>query len=749
MIQRRKLMLLLILLVWIGDSVAWADLLNVPGNPGGSYTDYGTLKVLTYNAFQRVFPAPEHNDECRARELGRFLRNSDYNVVILQETFDSEALEALGEELDVGPNTLSFRNIQHRPDESDLESDGGLSVLSNLAIHAPINYATGEPASGLFSRPSGERSTAPWSELIFRDCDGTDCFANKGAIWFQVNVGSVGRVNIVAMHTDAGLDTDDIQARQAQFRAVADWINTNKVLGQPFFIAGDLNVDDTFTGASSIFDNQTGCSVCNPDRPAGQRGQRGGMLNTLKGYNNAQPTSLYQRYVNNQDLTYDRATNNFAIAPSTFRDWDDADYRARFDHLLYYPNNDNLLVGPDAASDIEIVRFANNNCSEDNLDISLWPPRLISSRTMIHLSDHYGIGARIKFWKYQAPPQASMAPAMPSVPEPNYYTYGPPNYRTQNGVTQDDMNYTGIYRIFSTLSSDRVGGGFPWELRIEEEQQIGSSWVFTQSWRNASGSVNYGATVPASHDPNAISKPMGPTNRYFRYRAQACNPNGCSNWTGYSNAIRIWYTHAPYSGPIVSPEEERGPFGNTVNLSWAAVNGATASTNYVIYSSSSFDPTGAKALIYQGTDRNFSHTLVAPGYHKFWSKACDLENGKLINCSPVKVLPPFPVTTTDPPDAPKERIPHLAIFSVGGNIKISWAKLADVDEYRIEEARNSSFTDTLVTYRVTPAASGWQESILVKKTPKSGNYFYRALACNKGVCQYGYTINRTPISTNP
>jgi hypothetical protein len=180
-----------------------------------------------------------------------------------------------------------------------------------------------------------------------------------------------------------------------------------------------------------------------------------------------------------------------------------------------------------------------------------------------------------------------------------------------------------------------------------------------------------------------------------------------------------------------------------------AVPGANASTNYVIYASSSYDPTGAKALIYQGTATNFSHTLVAPGYHKFWSKACDMDNGKLINCSPVKVLPPFPVTTTDPPGAPMERIPHLAIFNAGGSIKISWKKLSDVDEYRIEEAGNSNFTESLVTYRVTPAPSGWQESILLKKTPKSGNYFYRALACYKGVCQYGYTINRTPISTNP
>lgn len=104
------------------------------------------------------------------------------------------------------------------PDEDDLESDGGLLLLTKHPIF-DMNF------------------------LIYRDCDGNDCFANKGILHMRLSQAQWPfSVDVFYSHaqdisTDEGEDT-----LYAQLDKMNQFVNKHRNFAMPTIIMGDLNI---------------------------------------------------------------------------------------------------------------------------------------------------------------------------------------------------------------------------------------------------------------------------------------------------------------------------------------------------------------------------------------------------------------------------------------------------------------------------------------------------------------------------
>ncbi|QJP13750.1 hypothetical protein G3545_08815 [Starkeya sp. ORNL1] len=104
------------------------------------------------------------------------------------------------------------------PDEADLESDGGLLLLSRH----PITVA---------------------HDFIYRDCDGPDCFANKGMIHIRIQAASWPTpVDVFYTHAQDISTGDGVSTLYSQIHNMNVFIGTHGLPRIPKLIMGDLNI---------------------------------------------------------------------------------------------------------------------------------------------------------------------------------------------------------------------------------------------------------------------------------------------------------------------------------------------------------------------------------------------------------------------------------------------------------------------------------------------------------------------------
>jgi endonuclease/exonuclease/phosphatase family metal-dependent hydrolase len=175
-----------------------------------------------------VAPAPykgsDRNDAIGA--LVNFLRDNQPDVVGLSEVFaDGERAQIRRQVADIYPHTMEG------PDEADLESDGGLLLLSRFPITAR-------------------------NQTIYRSCAGDDCLANKGVLHARVAVPDQTEVDVFVSHLQsatpvaaanailgsgpAGSPTDKVKQ---QLDVLADFVRAVRNIRLPTIIMGDINVD--------------------------------------------------------------------------------------------------------------------------------------------------------------------------------------------------------------------------------------------------------------------------------------------------------------------------------------------------------------------------------------------------------------------------------------------------------------------------------------------------------------------------
>jgi len=144
------------------------------------------------------------------------VRRQAPDVVGLCEVFDDDERDHIRHDL---ANTHPF--FVEGPDEADLESDGGLLVLSRHPFTAT-------------------------SSLIYRDCAGFDCFANKGVLHVRVQPpGVLAGWDLFYTHMQNIEEDDGDDTLFSQLSVLHDMIRRDADPVLPTIVFGDLNIPAT------------------------------------------------------------------------------------------------------------------------------------------------------------------------------------------------------------------------------------------------------------------------------------------------------------------------------------------------------------------------------------------------------------------------------------------------------------------------------------------------------------------------
>ena len=162
------------------------------------------LRVMTYNVWGlpgvlTVLPG-------RFPRLVREIRKLDVDVVALQEIFTARA-KPLTE-------LVEFPYRAFGPGRKGIRTNSGLLILSRYPI---VQTAT----------------------IEYPECRGSDCFANKGALWARIDVNGQF-ISVFTTHTNAGQSAKIKAARALQIDRFLAFIQ-NSAGSDPVLILTDLN----------------------------------------------------------------------------------------------------------------------------------------------------------------------------------------------------------------------------------------------------------------------------------------------------------------------------------------------------------------------------------------------------------------------------------------------------------------------------------------------------------------------------
>ncbi len=79
------------------------------------------------------------------------------------------------------------------------------------------------------------------------DCSGTDCLTPKGLTWMKLRMQEGVYIDLYNLHTNAGVDDDDLEARQANVIQFVEFVEEHSE-GNAFIITGDFNCRYTRSG---------------------------------------------------------------------------------------------------------------------------------------------------------------------------------------------------------------------------------------------------------------------------------------------------------------------------------------------------------------------------------------------------------------------------------------------------------------------------------------------------------------------
>ncbi|MEJ1095433.1 MULTISPECIES: RHS repeat protein [unclassified Pseudoxanthomonas] len=241
-------------------------------------------------------------------------------------------------------------------------------------------------------------------------------------------------------------------------------------------------------------------------------------------------------------------------------------------------------------------------------------------------------------------------------------------------------SYSGSY----TASWSAVVGATSYQL---EESANGAAWAL--AYNGASTSNAYSGKATGS----------------YAYRVRACNPAGC---TGYSGTTSISVLYAPASAPSVSSPglNNTGSYG----ISWSAVANAT---RYQLEESALG---GGWTTIYNSSGTSTSVGGKTAGNYVYRATACNAAG-----CGPVSAT----VTTSvvlPPTAAPSASVPAS---NMTGAYTVSWSSVGAATSYHLWERVNGG---SWVSVHDAPTTS------LSVSGKANATYGYVARGCNAGGC---------------
>jgi hypothetical protein len=227
------------------DADAPADASTDEGGEGGAGGDggeeSGTVDVLTYNVAGLPQEISDENPSEHMQLISPLL--SDYDLVLLQESFDWWPPGGLVESLDLDAQSYVERlradadlpyALPPHPgpdaagidpaDRPDLQLGDGIGIMSRLELADPVRQAWVGCFGGFDTSDGGA----------------ADCLAIKGFAVATVELGGV-EVDVYSLHGEAG-GTDADQALQVDdFTQLAAFIEEHSE-GRPIILGGDTNL---------------------------------------------------------------------------------------------------------------------------------------------------------------------------------------------------------------------------------------------------------------------------------------------------------------------------------------------------------------------------------------------------------------------------------------------------------------------------------------------------------------------------
>lgn len=167
------------------------------------------LKVLSYNIYALPMIASKIPE--RLAELPKHLNG--YDVIMMQEAFASSRSGFLNQ------MAVEYPYQTHIPVGSGYNLyDSGLVIVSRYPI-------------------------VKTAQLIYPDCTGTDCFADKGVLYAEI-IKNGKAYHVTSTHT-ASFDTNEARAlRQVQFKQIRQLVNQQNIPAfDAVLMGGDFNVN--------------------------------------------------------------------------------------------------------------------------------------------------------------------------------------------------------------------------------------------------------------------------------------------------------------------------------------------------------------------------------------------------------------------------------------------------------------------------------------------------------------------------
>jgi len=171
------------------------------------------LKVLTWNVYSLPFFINNTKRVKRAEGIVKVLKESNYDVIVLQETFHKKSFRIIEEGL-----KHSF------PHHIKVNRKGGV-----FKTHHGIFIASKLPATIL-------------GTIAFKNCKGGDCISKKGAVLIEIEKEGKS-FQILGTHLQSGKQDEREAIRKIQRQEITSFINQHKKEGVPQLLCGDFNTD--------------------------------------------------------------------------------------------------------------------------------------------------------------------------------------------------------------------------------------------------------------------------------------------------------------------------------------------------------------------------------------------------------------------------------------------------------------------------------------------------------------------------
>jgi len=171
------------------------------------------LKVLTWNVYTLPFFINNSNRVDRAKGIADILSKSDYDVIVLQETFHKKSFRIIEE----GLKKAFPHHIKTNRKGSFFKYHHGLFIASKL------------PATVLDS-------------ITFKKCTGADCLSKKGAILIEVEKEGQ-QFQILGTHLQSGFEDKHEAVRKTQRQEITLLLDTHKKNEVSQLLCGDFNTN--------------------------------------------------------------------------------------------------------------------------------------------------------------------------------------------------------------------------------------------------------------------------------------------------------------------------------------------------------------------------------------------------------------------------------------------------------------------------------------------------------------------------